>query len=128
MINFEGSSSAYLQYPHARIRSILKKAGFKKGLPLSDFKFEKEIEFGLLKKMAFFPEIIGEAADKKSPNLIVSYLESLAQLFNSFYGQVSVIKTAEENLKQSRLYLINGVADIVKTGLFLLGIKAPDKM
>lgn len=135
MLNFEGGSSAYLQYTYVRIQSILCKIQdnvnnkiTKHLLNNADIIFTKDSEFSLAKKLMLFPEIIVKSQKLDSPHLICSYLEELAQLFNSFYGDVSIIKTEEQNLKESRILLIKSVALVIKNGLSLLNIKIPEKM
>ncbi len=127
MFNFEGGSSIYLQYTYVRIQSILKKIGKIPSLP-KNIIFEKPIEFKLAEKLAFFPFIIIKTEDLKSPHLIATYLEELAQLFNNFYNEVNVINTENKDLLNSRIALIDSVALVIKNGLAILNIKVPEKM
>jgi len=125
MLNFSGGSAVYLQYTYARIKSILKKAsGEVSGKPI----FEDEDEFNLAKKIIFFPHVVLEARKHDSPHLIATYMEELAQLFNSFYNSVQILGTEDEELKNSRLALIASVATVIKNGLTLLNIKTSDKI
>jgi len=129
MLDFEGGSAVYLQYTVARINSILKKLSKTQcqGLALT-LGFEKESEFALARKMMFFPQIILEAQKHNSPHLIAVYLEELAQLFNHFYNEVSIIGTEDRNLRLSRVSLIKSVATVIKNGLGLLNIKTAEKI
>lgn len=127
MFNFEGGSSIYLQYTYVRIQSILKKISKMPNLP-QNIIFEKPIEFKLAEKLAFFPFIIIKAESLKSPHLIATYLEELAQLFNNFYNEINVINTKNKDLLSSRVALINSVALVIKNGLAILNIKVPEKM
>ena len=127
MLDFEGGSAAYLQYTYARIGSILKKAGGARAR-LRKIVFEKESEFALAKKLMFYPLIVADAQKLDSPHLIATYLEELAQIFNSFYNDISVISTKDKNLRQSRLALIKSVAVVVKNGLKLLNIKVAERI
>lgn len=126
MLNFEGGSSAYLQYTYARIQSILKKAKekFKTKHPV----YESDTEFRLAKSMMMFPQAIINALSFNSPHIIAVYLEDLAQIFNSFYNKVPVIKTKNDKLRKSRLQLIESTGIILKRGLNLLNIKTPNNM
>lgn len=129
MLDFEGGSAVYLQYTCARINSILKKSDvnetkIKSSKPI----FEKDSEFALARKMMFFPMIILESQKNSSPHVVAVYLEELAQLFNHFYNEVSIIGTKDENLKLSRIALIKSVASVIKNGLSLLGVKTPEKI
>jgi arginyl-tRNA synthetase len=127
MLNFETGSAAYLQYTYARIQSILRKAISYK-LKTKSFIFEDESEWQLVKKLMFFPQTIQKAQGLNAPHVIATYLEELAQLFNSFYASVPVLKTENEKLKASRLALIASVAQTIKNGLGILNIKVPERM
>src|SRR3989344_4654943 len=129
MLDFEGGSAVYLQYTVARINSILKKlnAGETKE-KISKPIFEKDSEFALARKMMFFSQIILEAQKHDSPHLIAVYLEELAQLFNHFYNEVSIIGTGDRDLRLSRISLIKSAATVIKNGLNLLGVKTPEKI
>jgi len=128
-LDFEGGSAVYLQYTVARINSILKKLGKTQcqGLALT-LGFEKDSEFALARKMMFFPQVILEAQKHDSPHLIAVYLEELAQLFNHFYNEVSIIGTGNRDLRLSRVSLIKSVATVIKNGLNLLGVKTAEKI
>ena len=129
MLDFEGGSAVYLQYTVARINSILKKlsAGETKE-KISKPVFEKESEFALARKIMFFPQVILEAQKHNSPHFIAVYLEELAQLFNHFYNEVSIIGTGNRDLRLSRVSLIKSVATVIKNGLKLLNIKTAEKI
>ena len=75
-----------------------------------------------------FPEIITKAQQTDSPHHICVYLEELALLFNSFYNEVSIIKTEDQKLRDSRVVLCKEVAIVIKKGLSLLNIRVPEKM
>ena len=127
MLDFEGGSAVYLQYTVARINSIIKKLDNPRtvlGKPV----FEKESEFALARKMMFFPLIILEAQKHDSPHIIATYMEELAQLFNHFYNEVSIIGTEDAKLRSSRIALIKSVATVIKNGLSLLGVKTTEKI
>jgi len=129
MLDFEGGSAVYLQYTAARINSILKKLGADEiKAKISKPVFEKESEFALARKMMFFPQVILEAQKHNSPHLIAVYLEELAQLFNHFYNEVSIIGTEDAKLRLSRVLLIKSTATVIKNGLKLLGVKTPERI
>ncbi|MEK7130813.1 MAG: DALR anticodon-binding domain-containing protein, partial [Patescibacteria group bacterium] len=111
----------------ARINSILKKLNNPRTV-LGNIVLEKESEFALAKKMMFFPMIILEARKNDSPHLVAVYLEELAQLFNHFYNEVSIIGTENEVLRLARIALIKSTAIVIKNGLTLLGVKIPEKI
>src|SRR3989338_9063707 len=141
MLDFEGGSAVYLQYTVARINSIVKKIDpadhqgvalmvrpSRQPLDGNAPVFEKESEFALARKMMFFPIVILEAQKHNSPHLIAVYLEELAQLFNHFYNEVSIIGTEDVKLRLSRVSLIKSAATVIKNGLNLLGVKTPEKI
>ena len=72
--------------------------------------------------------MISKTVNSNSPNLICNYLEELAQIFNSFYDSVSVVKTSDKKLKNSRACLVGSFMVVVKRGLGLLNIPVPEKM
>lgn len=122
-ISLEGDSGPYLQYTIARIKSILRKAKNK------DKEFKKvklnAQQKHLMRKLSQFSEIITNAAKNYSPNLICSYLFDLAQTYNSFYSKEKIIGASQEDFNLS---LSRAVSDVLTSGLFLLGIEAPEKM
>ncbi len=122
-VSLEGNSGPYLQYAHARARSILAKAdsGSQKG---EACKLEAA-ERSLLRKLSEYAEVINKATDELMPHHVCTYLYELAQVFNRFYEHNRVIGSEREGL---RLQLVERYADVLKSGLGLLGIPAPDKM
>jgi arginyl-tRNA synthetase len=122
-IGLEGNSGPYIQYAHARARSILAKA--KSLLPgAPDSQFESD-ERSLARKISEYPEIVQQAVNDLMPHHIAIYLYELAQIFNRFYERSRVIGDPRETV---RLGLVTAYADTLKDGLTLLGIAAPDKM
>jgi arginyl-tRNA synthetase len=120
-VSLEGNSGPYLQYAHARARSILAKAGFEGG------KIDG-LEAGertLARKISEYPEVVDKAAAELMPHHICTYLYELAQTFNRFYENNRVIDDSRE---KTRLALVARYADRLKQGLSLLGIASPDKM
>ncbi len=125
MLSFEGNSGPYLQYSYVRLRSILRKAGkFSAFKP--EFLKEKE-ELEILKELIKFPEIVKEAGEKFQINLLANYLYNLASLINTFYEKFPVLK-AKKDVRLARLALIKAATIVLKNGLNLLGIEAPEKM
>ncbi|WP_099210473.1 arginine--tRNA ligase [Thermococcus henrietii] len=134
VLNFEGESAPYIQYAHARCASILRKAGesevetdWKALLEKADFSKLTLREKELIKLLAKFPEVIESAGRDIKPHLIPAYLNELASLFNKFYMDHPVLK-AEEGVKEERLLLVLAVKQVLRNGLELLGIEAPEKM
>lgn len=134
MLDLEGGSAVYLQYSYVRINSILRKLTETYGeidlstLEKGEISFTSKSEFDLAKKLMMFPEIVLKAQQTDSPHQVCVYLEELAQLFNSFYNEVSILKTEDAKLRDSRVALSKGVALVIKKGLSLLSIRVPEKM
>ena len=123
-VSLEGNSGPYLQYAHARAKSILAKKP-DSGHKLDDLKDLNEHERSLLRKITEYPEVINQATKDLMPRHICSYLYELAQNFNRFYENNQVIDSDREAL---RLNLVKVYSNVLSSGLKLLGISAPDKM
>jgi arginyl-tRNA synthetase len=131
-LSFEGNTGPYLQYTHARIHGIFRKAEAD-GLNVEINNIAESInlepqELAVLRKLQQFPEVIEFAADQYLPNLLTNYLFELAQNFNSFYQEIPVLKEEDEQKRSLRLSLIKATAQVLKNGLNLLGIEAPEEM
>lgn len=127
-ISFDGYTGTFIQYTHARIANVIKKADKIKALSkLTDLKFNKE-EYRLVKSLANFNKIIQSAALEKNPSIISKYLFDLAKTYNNFYHEHSVLQAENDNSKQIRLNISKLTKQTLKEGLNLLGIEAPDTM
>lgn len=128
-VNLHGNSGPYLQYAHARATSILSKANHNQGLSLSKFSHQgqslMEGERTLVRKLGEYAEVVDKATNELMPHYICTYLYELAQIFNRFYEQNRVIGDEREEL---RIQLVFRYQQILKSGLSLLGIEAPEKM
>jgi arginyl-tRNA synthetase len=126
-VSLEGNSGPYLQYSHARARSILSKATLADVNTepfVDDIAFEPE-ERSLVRKITEYIEVFDKAVVELMPHHICTYLYELAQVFNHFYEHNRVIGDKREVV---RLMLVKQYADTLQTGLGLLGIAAPDRM
>jgi len=135
-LSFEGNTGPYLQYTHARIYGILRKANSHPHLT-SPIKGEetdisagvlKEHELIILRNLSNYPELLHQVTQDFLPNALCNYLFELSQSFNSFYAEVPVIGEKDEKLKELRLKIITATAQVIKNGLNLLGIEAPEEM
>ena len=132
-LSFEGESAPYIQYAHARICSILKKAGsnkyeeVKSTTTVNYALLQKDEELQLVKTIADFPNITAKAVSQLKPHLIANHLQLLADSFNSFYHACPVI-TDDKGLMAARIALIQAVKQVLETGLNLVGIDAVDRM
>jgi arginyl-tRNA synthetase len=120
----------YVQYAHARIKSIIRKAQ-EKGIEYSN-SFAKDIikekeEITLVKIILRFTEVLEDAARNYEPYILTYYLIELARTFHYFYQKLRVISEDEE-LTRARLALINRTAETIKSGLELLGVSCPERM
>jgi arginyl-tRNA synthetase len=133
-INLEGNSGPYLQYTFARTQSVVRKSQISNlksqisnKFQISNFKLESE-EVLLLRAMYRFPEVVEEAGEKFSPNILCNYLFDLCQKFNIFYQKLPIINPGVIETQEFRLGLTMAVGQIIKNGLYLLGIAAPERM
>ncbi|HVA11569.1 MAG TPA: DALR anticodon-binding domain-containing protein, partial [Candidatus Dormibacteraeota bacterium] len=119
----EGHSGPYLQYAHARARSILHKAGSP-----ADYAQPTELEpdeRSLMRKISAYAEMVDKAVAELMPHHVCTYLYELAQLFNRFYEHNRVIGDKRQD---ARLLLVKHYAETLSNGLELLGIAAPEQM
>jgi arginyl-tRNA synthetase len=127
MLAFEGNTGPYLQYAHARIRSIFRRAGVPPpppgSLPVLDEAQERALGIQLLR----FAEAVGETAETSSPSKLCTYLFDLAATFTGFYEGCRVL-VDDEAVRSSRLGLSDLTARVLEQGLSLLGIEAPEQM
>ncbi|MDQ1280031.1 MAG: arginyl-tRNA synthetase [Thermoproteota archaeon] len=127
VLNFETNSAPFIQYAHARACSILRKTEGKTEKP--DYSLLKEpIEQELVMKVAAFPEVFVEAADKLNSNSVSEFSNELAAKFNSFYASLPVLQAEEPSLREARLGLVKAVKVTLRNALNLLGIEALEKM
>ncbi|MBQ3314930.1 MAG: arginine--tRNA ligase [Kiritimatiellae bacterium] len=119
----EGNSGPYLQYAHARVRSLLAKAGG--GPAARAFAVAEPSERRLALQLVEFPGAVVRAAEAYKPSVLADYLFQTAQLYSSFYQSTPVLKS-EEPSRSSRLALCALFGDILRLGLSLLGIETPD--
>ncbi len=123
-VSLNGDSGPYVQYTYARIQSVLKNA--EKGLEKSNVKVNLSSEERMLfRHLLYFIDYVEESASAYHPNLLASYLIQLSRLYNIFYQDCRIIGSEKEGF---RLKLSSRVGEVLKQGLYLLGIEAPDKM
>ncbi|WP_454922629.1 arginine--tRNA ligase [Abiotrophia defectiva] len=125
IVQFEGETGPYVQYTHARSRSILSKYGQEVDLSV-EFDLSDDYAWEVAKKLADYPRIIRQAGDRYEPSVVAKYLVQLAQLFNKYYANSRILD--QDAGTTSRIALVAAVAQVLKDGLHLLGLHAPDKM
>jgi arginyl-tRNA synthetase len=121
-ISLEGNSGPYLQYAHARACSILAKAENSSGVGQISF---DQSERSLARKISEYPEVVDKALSELMPHYLCTYLYELAQVFNSFYEKSRIIG---DERQAPRLELVKYYSQVLKNGLGLLNIAAPEKM
>ena len=128
-IDFNGNTGPFIQYTHARICSILRKAGEQGFAPALDPLVQlspKEIR--LVKLLSAYPARLQEAADSFSPAVLANYSYELAKEFNQYYHDVSILREPDSRLLSMRLELISLVAKLLSKAMGLLGIELPERM
>jgi arginyl-tRNA synthetase len=127
-IDFNGNTGPFIQYTHARIQSLLRKADFSiDEVNLGDYTFDAS-EKEIIKLIYDYPEIVKQAGNEYSPSLIANYTYELVKAYNHFYQALPIFKEENEEVKKFRLQLSKKVAAIIQQSLALLGIQAPDRM
>lgn len=130
-IDFNGNTGPFIQYTHARICSVLRKAkenGFDIPTSLDVNLAVSEVEANLIQALANFPVVIRQAGAEYSPALIANYVYDLVKSYNSFYHDFSILKEENESVRAFRLVLSQTIAKVIKLGMSLLGIDVPERM
>ena len=130
-IDLNGNTGSFIQYTHARIKSVLRKVDelniatdvpVTENLPLSDK------ESNLVQLLSLFPAIVREAGQEFSPAVIANYIYELVKEYNQFYHDFSILREENPELKYFRIVLSAAIADAIKKGMYLLGIDVPERM
>ena len=130
-IDFNGNTGPFIQYAYARIQSVLRKAD-EQGIDYSSLSNNhsdlSEKELSLIMHATDFPEVVKQAGETYSPAVIANYIYDLVKEYNQFYHDFSILREENAELKAFRLYLSKEIAQIIKRGMFLLGIDVPSRM
>jgi len=130
-IDFNGNTGPFIQYTHARIKSVLRKADDQQiaTTVAPDTTLElSEKEVSLVQMLSDFPAVVREAGESYSPAVIANYVYDLAKEYNQFYHDHSMLKEENEQLRAFRLTLSRNIAKVIKRGMGLLGIEVPERM
>ena len=126
-IDLHGYTGSFIQYTHARIKSVLRKEK-----PAAEIQFVNQtlepLEKALLVLLEQYPLMIEQAAHEYNPSVIANYSYSIAKTFNSFYTEHSIVNAASEEKKQVRLGISQITAQVIASSMNLLGIKVPERM
>ena len=128
-IDFNGNTGPFIQYTHARIRSILRKAeeaGIDASTYLNAELLPEEVE--LVKALAEYPAVVRTAGEQFAPSVIAAYAYDLAKQFNGYYHDHSILKEDNEAVRSLRLKLAAEVARVIRSAMSLLGINVPERM
>ncbi len=130
-IDFNGNTGPFIQYTHARIRSVLRKADeaavdYTGAIDLNVGLVQDEID--IIKQLVDYPSVVRAAGESFSPSLIAAYVYDLAKLYNGYYHDHQIMREENEAVRRMRLQLCCQVARIIKSGMGLLGIDVPERM
>ncbi|MEQ8882854.1 MAG: arginine--tRNA ligase [Cyclobacteriaceae bacterium] len=130
-IEFQGNTGPFIQYTHARISAILRRAreiGTPMDFRAGDVKSLHERELMMIYKISQFPKAIQQAAEEYAPYLVAQYVYDLAKEYNGFYQEVSIFNEADQNMLRMRVILSSVAARIIRQSMSLLGIDVPTRM
>lgn len=127
ILNFDGETGPYVQYTHARLCSVLRKHDEEVTNKIDYDVFKEDDELLLVKKLESFPLTIIRAAKNCEPSILSKYLLDLCSTFNRFYQHHRILIDDTE-LKRARVLLVDSIRQVIKNGLSILGLKAPEKM
>ncbi len=127
-VDFQGHTGPFIQYTHARIKSVLSKAEFdinsEVSVPASISSYERD----LIQQLGAFPETIEASAQEFSPAQVANYIYEVAKFYNKFYHEETILKAEDPDVKNFRLHLSASAAKIIAKGMGLLGIHVPERM
>jgi arginyl-tRNA synthetase len=128
VLNFDGETGPYVQYTHARCASLLRRAEFDYKSEQKDFSaLDNEEAFAAVKLLYTFPDAVRRACEKNEPYLITRHIIELAKAMNKYYYEHRII-TEDTRQTAARLLLAECVKAVIKTGLSLIGVGAPERM
>lgn len=127
-IDFQGHTGPFIQYTHARIKSVLTKAGYAQDVPTALPHEILPVERELVQSLGNYPTVLQAAAKDLSPALIANHVYELTKLYNRFYHEAPILKSEDETVKSFRLTLSAATAKIIAKGMALLGIDVPERM
>lgn len=127
-VDFQGHTGPFIQYTHARIRSVLNRAKTSDATNIDNIAELAAEERDLIVALTQFPQIIQTAADGYSPAVIANYVYELAKIYNKFYHEKSILQAEDDVVKQFRLQLSAASGKVINKGMKLLGIDVPERM
>ncbi|WP_367208893.1 arginine--tRNA ligase [Sphingobacterium sp. R2] len=127
-VDFQGHTGPFIQYTHARIKSVLSKAEFNFDSAVSVPATISSYERDLIQQLGAFPETIEASAQEFSPAQLANYIYEVAKIYNKFYHEETILKAEDNDVKNFRLHLSASAAKVIAKGMNLLGIQVPERM
>ncbi len=127
-VDFQGHTGPFIQYTHARIKSVLSKAEFDFESAVSVPATISYYERDLIQQLGAFPEAIEASAQEFSPAQLANYIYEVAKFYNKFYHEETILKAEDPDVKNFRLHLSASAAKVIAKGMNLLGIHVPERM
>lgn len=130
-ISLQGHTGPFIQYTHARIRAMLRKADLHADdrLPVTGYPSDlHDLERSVIIRLSQYPAKLEEAAREYSPSIVANYVYALAQDYNQFYQTIPVLQEADSSKREMRLVFSKATADVIRSGMRVLGIGVPDRM
>ncbi|WP_293881769.1 MULTISPECIES: arginine--tRNA ligase [unclassified Sphingobacterium] len=127
-VDFQGHTGPFIQYTHARIKSVLSKAEFDFDSAVSVPATISSYERDLIQQLGAFPETIEASAQEFSPAQLANYIYEVAKVYNKFYHEETILKAEDYDVKNFRLHLSASAAKVIAKGMNLLGIQVPERM
>jgi arginyl-tRNA synthetase len=125
-IELNGNTGPFIQYAHARIRSLISKAGSVSSTTSATQLLPEEKE--IVQLLSEYPEVIKEAGKELSPAVIANYTYELVKAYNHFYQSVYILNEPNVELRELRLILSDAVAKVIRSSMQMLGIRVPERM
>ena len=127
-VELNGNTGPFIQYTHARIKSLLAKSGATNLQSGTSCKVIQDEEKDIIKLLSEFPDVLNEAAKEQSPAVVANYTYELVKTYNHFYQAVPILIEQDETVKRMRLILSLNVAKVIQLAMALLGVKVPERM
>lgn len=127
-LSFEGETGPYVQYTHARCCSVLRKAQAYAGVEPDYGVLCDDEALDVLMLLSRFPEVVRKAMEQNEPSLITRHTTSLAQAYNKYYFEHRIMEESDPAGSAARVNLTDAVRDVIRTGLYLIGVEAPERM